>query len=349
MRGPLVSIVIDNFNYERFLRRSIDSALGQTYPRVEVVVVDDASSDGSAAVIRKYGDRVVPVIQRRNRGQGAALQAGVAASHGDVVLFLDSDDWLYPQAAARVAAAFAPGVAQIQYRLHLVGPDGVRLDTYPPPEVAFDEGDVVPLLLERGRYETTVTSGTAFSRAVLDAILPIPELEFRISADGYLVTVAPLHGRVVAIDEPLGAYVQHGANLWSGASSAERFRKALAHDHHRYAALRRFAAARGLKVVEEPGLRDHAHLSTRLSSLVLEPAAHPERRDRRSALALRGAWASRGARLPAGRRAALALWFLAGGLLPRGAARRVVAWRLVQGSRPAGVARALRVLRRVLR
>src|SRR3546814_148739 len=93
-----VSIVIANYNYARFLRRCIDSALGQDHPQVEVVVVDDASSDESAAVIRSYGSRVVPCLKKSNGGHAAAFNAGFAASRGEVVFFLDADDYLYPDA-----------------------------------------------------------------------------------------------------------------------------------------------------------------------------------------------------------------------------------------------------------
>ena len=100
--APLVSVVINNYNYARYLAQAIDSALGQTYPGTEVVVVDDGSSDGSRDVIAAYGTRVVPVL-KENGGQASAFNAGFAASRGDVVLFLDADDCLLPTAAAHRA------------------------------------------------------------------------------------------------------------------------------------------------------------------------------------------------------------------------------------------------------
>jgi glycosyltransferase involved in cell wall biosynthesis len=352
MLTPLVSVVIANYNYGRFLRRSVDSALDQTHPRMEVVVVDDASSDDSPEVIRAYGSRVRPVLKRENGGQAAAFNAGFGACRGEVVLFLDSDDWLYPEAVGRVVRAFAPGVAKVQFRLDLVNGEGARIDLFPAPEVSFDDGDVVPLLLSSGRYETTVTSGNAFARSTLTAILPVPEREFRISADGYLVTLAPLYGRVVSIEDPLGAYVQHGANNWmaiTGSGLGERFRRSLEHDFCRYEALRRKAAERGLAVSAEPGLRDPLHLSYRLGSLVFDPANHPARSDARANLALHGAWAARRARLPAVRRLLLAAWFLAVGFLPRRAAGSLISWRMVPDTRPAVVGRTLRKIRSLLR
>src|SRR5215813_13183235 len=117
---PRASIVITSYNYARFLGRCIDSALAQTYPETEVVVVDDASRDGSRDIIQSYGKRLVPVLRAENAGQAAAFNSGFVASRGDIVFFLDADDWLYPLAVERAVAAFGPGVAQVQFRLHLV-------------------------------------------------------------------------------------------------------------------------------------------------------------------------------------------------------------------------------------
>jgi glycosyltransferase involved in cell wall biosynthesis len=201
-----VSIVVLNFNYARFLPRSIDHALAQDYPDTEVIVVDDASQDESAEIIRRYKDAVVPVLRETNGGQGAAMNDGFKASRGELIIFVDADDYLYPSAVSRVVEAWSEGVAMVQYRLDLIDPTGRIVDVYPPHEVSFDSGDVVPNLLSAGRFENTVTSGNAFSRAALQTILPVPEEDFRLSADGYLVTVVPFAGPVVSIEQPLGAY-----------------------------------------------------------------------------------------------------------------------------------------------
>src|SRR3546814_20189571 len=98
----VVSIVIANYNYARFLRRCIDTALGQDHPQVEVVVVDDASSDESAAVIRSYGSRVVPCLKKSNGCHASAFNAGFLATRGDVVFFLDAADFSYSAAVPNV-------------------------------------------------------------------------------------------------------------------------------------------------------------------------------------------------------------------------------------------------------
>jgi len=78
---PLVSIIINNYNYARFLRDAIDSALNQTYDRTETIVVDDGSTDNSREIIAGYGDRIIPVL-KENGGQNSAFDAGFAASAG---------------------------------------------------------------------------------------------------------------------------------------------------------------------------------------------------------------------------------------------------------------------------
>ena len=76
---PLVSIIINNYNYGRFLDEAISSALNQTYPHIEVVVVDDGSTDDSRQLIANYEDHIVSVL-KENRGMSSACNAGFAAS-----------------------------------------------------------------------------------------------------------------------------------------------------------------------------------------------------------------------------------------------------------------------------
>lgn len=350
MAVPLVSIVVLNFNYGRFLARALGSALGQDYANVEVIAVDDASTDDSRQVLAGFASKVTVVQQPENKGQGAAMNAGAAASHGEVVFFLDADDHLYPHAVRTVMHTWAPWVAMLQFRLDLVGPGGQKIDVFPAPEVAFDSGNVVRALLDTGRFEATVTSGNAFSRRTLDAILPVPEEDFRISADGYLVTVAPLVGSVVSIDEVLGAYCQHGGNAWSGArATGERYRRLLAHDALRYRALAAKAHELGLEVAERLGDLDHRHVANQLASLALDPAGHPDPDDSRLALAWRGVKATSRAHLSLARRALLSGWFAASGVLPRPIAAPLVAWYLDKNSRPAVVQSVLHKMRDISR
>jgi glycosyltransferase involved in cell wall biosynthesis len=93
---PLVSVIVPCFNQAHFLRQAVDSAIAQSYPNVEVVVIDDGSTDGTWDVARSYGDRV-KLVQQQNSGLPAARNAGIAAASGEFIVLLDSDDVLLPE------------------------------------------------------------------------------------------------------------------------------------------------------------------------------------------------------------------------------------------------------------
>jgi glycosyltransferase involved in cell wall biosynthesis len=86
-----ISVVIPAYNYGRFLRDAINSVLAQTYPALEIIVVDDGSTDDTPQVLAEYGDRI-RVISQSNQGVGAARNTGIAAARGEYIAFLDSDD-----------------------------------------------------------------------------------------------------------------------------------------------------------------------------------------------------------------------------------------------------------------
>jgi len=94
----LVSVIIPCYNHGHYLRPAIESALGQTWPNMEVIVVDDGSSDDTAAICKEYGDRVKYIYVERV-GLSAARNIGVQFSKGEFLIFLDADDYLYPGAA----------------------------------------------------------------------------------------------------------------------------------------------------------------------------------------------------------------------------------------------------------
>jgi hypothetical protein len=345
LQAASATIVVLNYNYARFLRRSLDSALGQTWPQVQVVVVDDCSTDDSREVIASYGDKVRPVLQARNSGHGAGMNAGFAAATGEIISFLDADDFLHPNAVERVMRGRRPEAAQYQYRLDLVDADGRRFDSYPPPELAWEDGDVIPALLRKGRYSTTVTSGLAFERRALEAALPMDPEAFRQGGDGYLVTVAPFYGQVITLDETLGAYRQHGVNhshLTVGARASWR----VWHDERRYEALREHAGRRGLQAGGEIWRNDPVSLEERAAAHLLGDGVPPTPGERRL-LARCGVRSARNLPVSSKRRMMLAGWWLLVGYAPTPVARAVLSWKLQAATRPAIVRRLARLARRM--
>lgn len=102
---PLVSIIIPVYNGERYLRVSLDSIIAQTYPRLEVLVMDDASTDGTPAVVASYGDRVKYHRQAQNRGIYGNANDGVALAHGEFIAVYHQDDVYEPAMVEREVAA----------------------------------------------------------------------------------------------------------------------------------------------------------------------------------------------------------------------------------------------------
>lgn len=322
----LVSIIVNNYNYGRYIGAAIDSALRQTHPDVEVIVVDDGSTDDSRAVIAGFGERVAAIYQA-NGGQAAALNAGWARCRGEVVIFLDADDVLRPHVAAEYAAAFAvnSGAARAHCRMIVIDAEG-------RPTGGVKPAAHLPLL--RGDLRRAVmsfpddlpwlpTSGNAYAAAVLRQIMPIPAEEFRILADYYLSHVTPLFGPVLALDAVGAHYRVHGANHYArdGAPlDLAQVRRTITYWQAAHVYVQRFAAELALpgRPATPNDVLSVALTANRLVSLKLDPARHPVPGDTAGKL-LRLGWraAARRFDVGAGTRLKFRAWFLAMALGPR--------------------------------
>jgi glycosyltransferase involved in cell wall biosynthesis len=212
---PLVSVVINNYNYQHFLVRCINSALSQTYAKTEVIVVDDGSTDNSREVIERYRGRIVPVY-KSNGGQASALNRGFEYARGDFLVFLDSDDELLPSALERVAEVFGQNenISHVIFRLQVVDaenrPTGALL---PSSRLQLASGNIQKQLIRNRSYTHPPTSGHVFRKSAITEIMPIPELVFRKGAAAYLVYTVDIVGELRSIDEPLGLYRIHNTNV----------------------------------------------------------------------------------------------------------------------------------------
>lgn len=207
-----VSIVINNYNYARFVRQAIESALSQTYEDTEVIIVDDGSTDGSVELIKDYSERAT-VILKQNGGQASAFNVGVSRATGDFILLLDSDDYLLPDAVETCVEQFPPGYSRICFRLRVVDDRGNRMldPSVAAPFMDFD-GNAIAAIAEGRGVPAVPTSGNVFDAQQLKAVLPIPEDEYRICADGFVFLRTAVSGNVRSIDRELGAYRVHGSN-----------------------------------------------------------------------------------------------------------------------------------------
>ena len=147
MGALLASVIVTNHDYGRFVGAAVESALAQSHPAVEVVVVDDGSEDDSRHVLEGLTDRASVVLQAC-AGQAAACNTGFAHSRGDVVIFLDADDLLGPDAVTAAIAATDAATAKVHWPLRIVDEQGRRGDTFPGQPLA--EGDLRSTLVQEG-------------------------------------------------------------------------------------------------------------------------------------------------------------------------------------------------------
>jgi glycosyltransferase involved in cell wall biosynthesis len=151
------TVVIATYNHARVLPQALDSALGQTWPGVRVVVVDDGSTDETPAVLREYGARIV-ALRQDNRGLPAARNAGLAVAAGEYVAFLDADDVLAPTKLERQAAILDadPGIGW----------------TYCDVRIVDEAAGHAELASERFRYRQRVLDGRLFPELVHGNFIP---------------------------------------------------------------------------------------------------------------------------------------------------------------------------------
>jgi glycosyltransferase involved in cell wall biosynthesis len=262
----LISIVINNYNYASFLRSCVDSCLNQNYHKKEIIVVDDGSNDGSREVIDSYGTQVSAIF-KSNGGQGSALNSGFVLTSGDVVIFLDSDDILLPNCLLNINKIWRSQFSKVHFNLKMIDDRGNWLNenycSKPLPQ-----GDLKPSFLINGNYVSTPTSGNAFSRIFLNEVMPIPEADWRRSAEVYLLNLAPLFGEIGAIDEPQGCYRIHQRNVSShvvnGRFNIEKCQFGIERDIKTEALVASFANRLGYKIKDGALTNSYSHLQLKM-------------------------------------------------------------------------------------
>lgn len=334
---PLVSIIVTNFNYGAYVTAAVESALAQSYAAVEVIVVDDGSTDNSREKLTRFADRTMLLLET-NAGQAAAMNRGYQKCRGEFVLFLDADDVLEPEAIERALATWQVGDAKVQFALRGIDATGGALD-FRFPGTTMHSGDLRTLTTVYGGYPSPPTSGNLFTRAMLDAVMPIPEQRWRRWPDTYLILSAPFHGAIRSVEESLGRFRLHGSNSWvTDQVDATRLRAYLECDIAKEELTQLYTGDARTNLLRSPD-----HLQARLASLRLDAGAHPHPGDRAARLAWAGVTASLAH--PAnstGKRILSAFWFVAVAVLPDALGRRAIQIGYAPGRRPAWLKRLLR-------
>ena len=229
LQGPLVSILLNNYNYGRFLGQAIRSALAQSYANTEIIVVDDGSTDDSVEVARSFGYQV-QVIAKGNSGQASAFNAGFAASRGEIVCLLDADDVFFPGKVERIVEVFAenPDAGWCFENLKLFRDS--ESERWPPEKWPRDRHFAAGKVdgrsaMRKGVFPRDIesaSSGLSFRRELLARILPMPHARSILLCDDYIKTACYALAPGMALDEELSLQRMHGSNLYTNAGTRDR-------------------------------------------------------------------------------------------------------------------------------
>jgi|GEM_PF-2608254 glycosyltransferase involved in cell wall biosynthesis len=218
-KKPYISVIINNYNYGRFLHQAIASVLRQNFTDYELIVVDDASTDHSRDIISLYADQIIPVLLAANSGQGAAFNAGFTASSGELIAFLDADDLFVESKLSIVAEAGMKkqDAVMFYHQGYLVDGNLNRIGEAFPAEMPQGNLKKRILLVESGIFPPT--SFVVFRRSYLSRVLPLSPFMTREGGDFPLIQLAPILGEIAAIPHALTYYRVHGDNWFSNGET----------------------------------------------------------------------------------------------------------------------------------
>lgn len=251
-RQPRVSALINTFNYARFLPLAINSVLRQGYSNMEIVVVDDGSTDETPEIMARYGDKIRG-IRTKNGGQANAFNVGIPACTGELIMMLDADDIWLPGKVARMVelAAANPHAGMLYHRYMNINSNGFELDK-PQPYVLIEGNWRQRFIRSGGAYWHTITSTMVLRPEFILPLLPIPTYPLREGADSVISDLAPLLTEIASTGEVLAHRRLHGSNLY--AAEREHFLRAptTRADDVRRVEWRHFIVDRIMRRIEAP-------------------------------------------------------------------------------------------------
>jgi hypothetical protein len=213
----LISVIMPSYNAERFLTEAVASVLAQSYGNVELIVVDDGSSDGSKRMLSAYGGRIT-LIEQANRGPYPARNAGLLRARGEFIAFLDADDYWLPKTLATLHGALVEANADIAYcGWQNVGED-IASEPYLPPE--YEKGDLVDAFVRTCPWPI---HAALIRKTVVDRLAGFSERRFSSMDYDFWLRALALTRNIVRVPEVLAFYRWHDA----GQISAVKWRQVL--------------------------------------------------------------------------------------------------------------------------
>ncbi len=258
----VISIIVPVYNVEAFLPRCVDSILAQSYPHLEVILVNDGSPDGSPAICDGYAarDSRVKVIHQENGGLSAARNAGIQRATGHYLGFVDGDDHLHPQMYEWLLQALTQAQADLavcNYRLVDTQDRALpgSADTPIQDEVLEGQEAILTPLSQDGNWYWVVACTKLYPRRLFDGLrFPVDKLH----EDEFVIHHLLLRcQRVACVSQALYNYVQHGQGITRSTFSLRRLdaaeaqfqRAALFHQEGLKPQMAYYACAVGLRVM----------------------------------------------------------------------------------------------------
>jgi len=214
---PFLSVLIDTYNHERFIEQAVASVLAQDFPAAdrEILVVDDGSTDRTPEILGKFGSQI-RVLRKANGGQASAFNAGIPQCQGEIVAFLDGDDWWATNKLSCVAKSMAehPEVGFLGHGIVNTFLDGSHSTDILRDGFCFQANEIAGAKTFRLRCSFLGTSRMAIRKALLARIGPIPE-EICVQADEYIYTMAAVLSPTCILPQALTYYRWHEDNGYS--------------------------------------------------------------------------------------------------------------------------------------
>ena len=240
---PLVTAIVDTFNHEKFIEQALNSVLDQGFSAsdLEILVVDDGSTDRTSDIVDKFAGRV-RILRKQNGGQGSAFNTAIPLARGEIVAFLDGDDWWAKDKLASVIAVFGgdPKIGVVGHGFYEVDERLERTLAIVP-----DSNQLVRLkgMKEGIAFRNIMcflgTSRVAIRREILDLVGPIPHA-LEVEADEFMSTMAVAKSQAMLLQQPLTFYRLHAGNLYQfRGSDANKIRRKMTVLVELSAALRR--------------------------------------------------------------------------------------------------------------